>query len=1348
MKDKFINIFTIKQTHTTAKFLCCGSLISLVVLASATSSFANNKEITPDREISVVRNAPYSPDWKILWDGARNLAREGHLLLAADAYAQLFSIKPNIEEANWEYCKILLRIQSFPTASKIAALLLEKNPNKIEYLLVAGQSASHQGKYIEAERFFGLIFEKEPAGKYSDVALSGLAYSLRARGLKQLAFPLMQQLVARQPGNSVVINDLAKDAVELRKYDLARQLYRTLLQNNDAEDSLILQALPVFEQEGYEVERNALYLRYLKLHPNYLPFRLKLLAVNESAGQYEDVMTHLAYIIKYSNDKDEFLLKAADVAQNKLNRQDKALDFLEQYRVLHPDETEVIALINEIQEVMAQDLLSIVQNGGAELLWNDLASIGPNRQLIFQRMAVLLESEQKKQPLIDVLEILHINNFNSSEISLQLALLLHDQKQYQKSLKYLEVIEPQDQNYEYFHLRADIELKLGMEAAALTSFTQCLALEPDNSSMRLMAVGLAGRLGRVEDQQQLFEEGAGQDYSQIPKNLLKKHIEMLALNKIYGKALDICDRAIEAHLGQVDNVDFYLLKTSILRKSGRKRHAEQILRELLQQNRFQDSVILQLVSNSLDDQKTEIARQWFEQLDKIDFNVGSSKKALDFQREKILTEIRLLRLEGVASEAFLLVDNTNNLLRSGEGASNGNKFYTRLLKEKYLLYLAVGNVQAADTLYGNSGSEFGFDPELIAMRQKYTSSRGDSGGSNSLDLYVGSVDGSRSNLLDLIDKQIEYQNVDYAKRTLKQIQQIHDDVTDSVRLKNNQVALCIADGNFKRAEVVTEDLERRFPGEDGFCRQKIDLRLKAGRYAEALDDFGRCFPGREATEGGPYGRNHQDVEVEVLYARLLWNNKRFEDALAVYARLLDPPVHKKLIDEFHEKNIDYQYLTRHQTFWSSMMLLLESDPEIIAELMAPAFLVDNRGNVTGEIVASNYELYSWQSLIEDEFLARKSIFNKKYHFAAKSYEKLIEQEESTENKVDLATIYGRIGEFRKEAQVYEELASEGEVTPELQESIKRNILQIRPTNTIDATLEERDGRQGVVDIRKSSLGTSFWFTPDLNMDFLFKYAHNTYESTDRRQKTAANILLGEMTYEFGSGYELSGLLGAEKFNGSNDGETQYNVKFNGQLDDYVSGFILFEKEPVDDTVAVLEDNLYRQFIQTGMNIETELGVSFGGDIQYSMYSDDNERNRFYLYSSYSIFGDTLQFDLRYSYQFLASKDINGPDGISSENINEDFVTSYWSPETYSEHRLGFQLKKDFFGYLTDLENKMSYFVIDTGLSLEDEETVAYSARFDIFLEMSPHLLLKGNVSLSSSDVYKDKVLSLSLHYSW
>jgi hypothetical protein len=46
------------------------------------------------------------------------------------------------------------------------------------------------------------------------------------------------------------------------------------------------------------------------------------------------------------------------------------------------------------------------------------------------------------------------------------------------------------------------------------------------------------------------------------------------------------------------------------------------------------------------------------------------------------------------------------------------------------------------------------------------------------------------------------------------------------------------------------------------------------------------------------------------------------------------------------------------------------------------------------------------------------------------------------------------------------------------------------------------------------------------------------------------------------------------------------------------------------------------------------------------------------------------------------------------------------------------------------------------------ETISYMGKFDIFLEMTPHFLLKGNVTFTKSDVLEEKGLSLSLHYRW
>jgi tetratricopeptide (TPR) repeat protein len=1343
MDNIIFSISSTKQSGFIIKALKYCHIFSLIIFCSFNPSSAIAKEIAPERDISVVREAPYSPDWKILWDGARNLVRNGQFALAADAYAQLFSIKPNIEEANWEYCKVLMEIQSYQTAAKIISLLLESNPGRIDYLLEAGEVAFQQKKYAEAERYFGRIFEKSPTGEYGDAALKGLAYSLRLRGQNELAFPLMQQLVLRFPENKIYLHDYASDAASLQRLDLSRMLYGKLLAEEVLDGQILFEAASVFDAPGFETERNTILKRYLKLYPDYLPFRMSLLEAYQKNDNYSGVMEQLSYIIDHFDDVDELLLTAAEIAQKQLNRPDKALSYLDKYQALHPENTEITTTINQLQLQLAKDLMSIVENNGVDLLWDDLAAIRANRVAIFQHMSVLLEDQKKIQALIAVLEVLHDHKVDTDVTSLRLAKLFHLVKNYHRSGMYVVQVPMKLRDVDYYLLKADNEKQLAQEQDSLQSLTKAFELAPKRIDIGLQCLELSGQLGLVEQQVKFFKVLERQSRKPIAIATVKAHIVLLAQNGLFEEALAICEKSLERFgSSTAESLQIFLLKVDLLRKSGRARLAEQILRQLLFKNEYARTVLLQLISNALSDKDVAMARKWFELLSPSVRDVQVLPSAMSLLEKEYLVHIRLLRLDGDTDGAAELLEKVEQKQNTASKVQVSTTFAVQLMKEKCLLYLATEDYLGGEKFVSSNIDKYPFDPELFVLYERLLSKNTKE--KKDIEYLLSQGDHFYlTRLLRVIDYEIDYHLPDKARKHLEVAQQ---KLQNSSGLKLLAVKLDTTTGTFERANNTLAALYEENSNEPSLCKKQVENEAKAGHYSVALDKYGQCF----ATSGKEPGNLEGDEQVDqgVLYARLLWGAKKYEESLAVYKKLIDPPIDKILIRQFRERKIDYQYLTRDQTLWNSIMVMLESDPEIIAEFMEPKFLFENMGTDTGEIVANNFEKYSWQTIIENEFSARKAIFNKNYHFAAKSYEKLLEKEESKESKVDLATIYGKIGKYRKEAQVYEDITSVGEVTPELEESIQQNFLQLRPTNTLDAVLFEKDGRNGNVDIRKTSLGSTFWITPELNKDFWVSYAYNKYESADRKDYLGSNILQGAMTYEFAGGYELITGLGTEKINASSENEVQYNLELKGQLDDYVSGFVLFKKEPIDDTVDAMENGINRQYVQTGLTVETELGVTFGGDLRYSLYSDDNEQKRFYWFSSYSIFGESLQLDVRYAYQYMINKDVNGPDALASEVEDEDYVTDYWSPDNYTEHRLALEFKKDFFGYLTDMENKMSYFKFDAGVSLEDQENVAYSSRFDIFLEMSPHLLLKGNFSFTSSDVYDDKMLSLSLHYSW
>lgn len=204
----------------------------------------------------------------------------------------------------------------------------------------------------------------------------------------------MQQLVIRNPGDNKILHDFAADAVVLKRFSFARNLYRKLLTYENIDESVIFESESLFDEEGLEKEHTSVLERYLKLHPDYLPFRMKLMARNEENGDYDDLMEHLTFLIENSDQKKQFLFKAVHISKDRLKRPDLALTYLEQIRLIQPGNLEIREAIAELQEHLALDFLSIVENGGSELLWTDLDSMGTNRELIFRRMVALLEKKK------------------------------------------------------------------------------------------------------------------------------------------------------------------------------------------------------------------------------------------------------------------------------------------------------------------------------------------------------------------------------------------------------------------------------------------------------------------------------------------------------------------------------------------------------------------------------------------------------------------------------------------------------------------------------------------------------------------------------------------------------------------------------------------------------------------------------------------------------------------------------------------------------------------------------------------------------------------------------------------
>lgn len=1300
--------------------------------------------IAPARTISVV-SEPTTPEWKIIWDRARSLARRESYAQAASLYGQLQFLKPNIEEAAWEYCKVLLKLEDFATVRRLLSSLLEKNPGRIEYIFARAQLAAHEKDWSLAAKYYGRVLENDPSGKLADAALEGLAISLQAQGKIAAAFTLFERLIVRERNRADLLQASALAAQRLGAMEKARKLYERLLAQTKVDDDVLIAAATAFDAPEYESISSSIWVEYLKRHPDFLPFRRKLADFYVREGKYEEAIEHISYLAEKSDKKDEYMLRAGTINFLQLRRPDRALAFFERYLAIHPEEESVKRQIEEIQGVLANELLSIAENERAELLWQDLVKVTAKREAIYLKMADMLEKKGLEKPLLEVLTILHKNSPDDDRLSWRIACHYHRSQQYRQALDFLQKIRLQEiKNKEYYVLRSRTEETLGLEMAALNSLEEAMMLDLGDKKVRKNSLILAGKLGLAGRMEKIFERAVEHDGKRFDADLLLTYLDQLSKNylfKRYAQVSGMYAASVMDDGSLVDRLD--LMKAHSLRREGNNRSAEQLLRRMLIEERSVADVLFTLVDNAIADRNKNAADIWLKTLlQRFGGQHNGFSQDLEGLR-LLLRKVRILKISGEYEQARELV---TDYLAQGQQWKIPTLSLEELEKELCWLNYYMGEYEEALKTAHHLAGTREFDPELYILSRLLTRKKQKIASTLEKELEARLVlhdTPSVTRLVEVIELELKYEQYGLVEQHMQAVSKL---CPESVFGNFLAARYSLAKGQFEDAVELLQRAMETYPEESYFTKKLIEVEVKRGRYDRAMNWFLSWKKAADIESLLAGGSTLEDIEETLLLARLLWGNKQQEKALRIYERLLAPAVIDVLQDQFARLQIDYLYLNREKSFWNSMMLMLQSEPELIAELMEPEFLVNNLNSAAAGIVASHYELYSWQKMISSEYLARKAIFERNYSSAEQNYRRLLDEEKTAEGMIDLAAVYGRTGKYRKEAQIYEAIHNSGATSPELANSLERSSIQMSPQNIFDIGYMEREGRDGFIDLAKTSIGTSFQFTPGLNKDIRFSYTNNRYESIDSSESAGSNMLHGSIVYEFANDFEFILGGGTEKLDGSSDVRFLYETAVKGQLDQYFNAYLAWQKDYIYDTVAAIHEDISSQGIETGLTCETPFGISLGGDFRHRNYSGGNLQNKFHGFSSYALYGDNINLSLRYDYQYLTNSDANPNDTTSDEDILDGVF--YWSPDSFSEHLVTLHYQHDFLGYQQGKKQGVSYYSIENAVGTEADGFVSFTGRFNIFLEMNPHFLLKGNFTFGKSDDYEEKGISLSLHYRW
>lgn len=1314
--------------------------------------------ITPQRSISVVKT-PLAPEWKNVWDRARGQVKEDEFQAAAKSYEYLMQLKSNIEEATWEYCKVLFILDRYRDAGTLIAKLLEADPQRLEYRLYAGKVALQLQDYNEAILQFGWVLEKNPAGQYSTSAMKGLAETLRRRGRKDQSFPLSEQLLSREIDDFRTVQEIAKEAATLGQSEKSRWLFKKALEDGKLEPEYVAQAVDVFQESGDDATVEKIIQSYLDTHPDNTLYREKLLNLYEKQKKYAAALEETRLLLKYS-DSQQLLLQKAATLSSLLKRQDQALLFLGEYERRFPGDSVTRKRIEELKDLLAVDLLILVENDGTEMLWEDLAELKKYRSAIFEKMARALKEQGKDKELLSILKVIYNNSSNQDRDALRLAGQLDKMGLYREALDYINKIQNVPGSREFYVFRGDLERIAGLEIDSLSSYNKALELDPENYELRNFCIELAGNLGFVQQQLTLFQDWP--DYPQVlaADGVLTRHIEKLGYNYLIKEAERVAALFFEHNgsnpnnLNRTVNIGIQLAKAQF--RTDKKYEAEQTLRLLLNKKTGIDLVLCQLLDFSIAEKDSEATIKWLEILREVSARGENALSPRMLSLKIKLYTAQLLSIQEEYANAEKKLNSLYQLLkkvkkRELSSFNEDNNFTNRIIKELAFALIKTDKYSQAFDLLTKTLNDKMFDADLFVLLVDLAKQKNKKGGLKKINKILHKNGNLQiTKVLKVINSAVGEEKYSIAATYLKLLSE--DFVKRSVIGRVLLSKTAFETGKVEEAIHEIDDLLRDYSEEPYFCNEAILLDSSAGELDQAKKRLATCYGVEQYSDQSElYLAKEKEAYPVLALARLTWTQKDYKAALKIYETLLSPSIMARLTQQFSEKNVNVIYPPKEESIWGSMLSLLQEQPLIVDELMEPQFLFDNLGNDTGEIVAGHFAEYSRHKLINSEYQARDAIYNRNYTFAKQSYLKLHEKEKKADTLADLASIYNRIGEYRKEAQVYQDIRDSGVTSPKLQRSMERSSQKIQPQNTVESGLYKTDGRDGYVDLETRKIGTSFWFIHDLNKDIQFSYWNNRYESVDGSQKIGSNTLSLLTHFELSGSYLLTAGVGIEKLNGESETSFLGRLRLDGQLDDNVKGFIEYDESLVYDTVESIRQREKIREVATGLTFDTTFGFQFGGDLLHRSYTDENAQNRFHGFSSYSLYGETTELALRYEFNYLTSDMIN-PDTdrveLDSDSPDADRILNYWSPETYTEHEIGLYFQHDFLGFEDESTRKMSFYSVDCAIGIEDEEELVYSTEFDIFLEMSPHLLLKGNFTFITSDNYEETGMFASLRYRW
>lgn len=382
--------------------MVCALSVGVIALFPAAMTSIAHAGI-PDHEIRYENTL--APAWKDSWDLARKLYREKRLSEALAQYEILLAQKENVGQARWEYVSLLIDLQHWPQASRHLEVLLAQDSENFLYQLAAARVFLASGKAATATAQYRKLYDSAPTGRESMQLLAGLVSALEASGPSDELLPLVEKLVLANPQDSGLLGKYAGLLLDAGRTDEAGKIIDRLGQNGQAGAWLADLRLRLQARLGY---RSGTVRSPRKIDGKDGGNPAASLEVPAYAAEPHELTARLQHVETglRARPGDPVLLEQAADLNILLGRIGSALEYYDACLIVHPGDEKLLKKKSEAQAIMAQELLPLVENGGCQKLWLDLARMTSDRAGVFRQMAALLRQRDRAEELAEVLAIL------------------------------------------------------------------------------------------------------------------------------------------------------------------------------------------------------------------------------------------------------------------------------------------------------------------------------------------------------------------------------------------------------------------------------------------------------------------------------------------------------------------------------------------------------------------------------------------------------------------------------------------------------------------------------------------------------------------------------------------------------------------------------------------------------------------------------------------------------------------------------------------------------------------------------------------------------------------------------